>query len=180
MEEIFVSIKGFEGRYKVSNYGRVISENYLNTGREREMRPILHHTGYLYVHLGKDSTRSVHSLVAEAFIKNPKHYPFVNHIDGNKKNNCADNLEWVTAVKNVRHAITTGLRNPKKNGAVKGANNPQSKPVLQYSKDGVFVKRWECISDAARHIGCRPAMISNNASGRTLSCHGYVWEYADE
>lgn len=180
MKEIYKDIKGFEGRYKVSNFGNVRSENYKNTGKVKVMSPVLHHTGYLYVHLGKNVTKSVHKLVADTFIDNPNNYPVVNHIDGNKQNNKVDNLEWTTALDNIRHAITTGLRIPQINGAVMGSGNVQSKAVLQFSKDGTFIKQWYCISDAARYIGCNPAMITNNASGRTRSCHGYIWKYADE
>lgn len=55
----------------------------------------------------------LHRLVANAFIPNPNGKPYVNHIDGNKRNNCVDNLEWVTEQENVDHAIRTGLWRPK-------------------------------------------------------------------
>lgn len=177
MKEIYKPIDGYEGKYAVSNLGNVMSINYLNTRKPKVLTPIKHHGGYLIVHLGAGKIKMIHTLVAKAFIPNPDGKKFVNHIDGNKQNNKVDNLEWVTSKENVNHAIRTGLRNPHNNNRRKGKENTNSKPVLQYSKSGEFIRRWECISDAAREIGCNPCMLINNASGRTLSAHGYVWKY---
>lgn len=180
MNEIFKDISGFEGRYKVSNFGNVMSVNYLNQKAPKILTPVKHHTGYLYVHLGKDVMRSIHRLVASAFVDNPCGYRAVNHIDGNKENNRAENLEWVTIKENNRHAINSGLRDPHKNNHPRGKDTPNSRAVLQFTKDGAFVRSWDCLSDAARFIGCNPCMIINNAAKRTKSAHGFVWKYADE
>lgn len=179
MKEIYKDIKGFEGKYQVSNFGNVKSLNYNNTKHEKILTPIKHHLGYLIVHLGKNKIKMIHTLVASEFIPNPDSKRFVNHIDGNKQNNNVKNLEWVTYKENTAHAIRTGLRDPHKNNIPKGKDNYHSKPVLQYAKDGTFIKRWGCMSDAARFIGCNPCMIVNNASGRTQSAHGFIWKYPD-
>ena len=63
--------------------------------------------GYKRLHLG--GYYLWHRLVANTFIKNPDNLPHINHIDGDKLNNSADNLEWVTAKDNIRHAFDTGL-----------------------------------------------------------------------
>ena len=108
MEEIWKDIKGYEGRYLVSNLGRILSLHYEGHDHQKIMRQSQHHTGYLIVHLrNKESrkTKLVHTLVATAFIPNPDQKKYVNHIDGNKTNNCVDNLEWVTSLENSQHAI---------------------------------------------------------------------------
>lgn len=181
MKETFRDVIGFEGRYKVSNLGNVMSLNYQNTGRQKLLTPIKHHLGYLFVHLGKDKIKMIHVMVAESFIPNPEGKKFVNHIDGNKSNNVLTNLEWVTTKENVAHAIRTGLRDDPHNiRKLFGKDHYSSKPVLQFAKDGTFIKRWNCCSDAARFLDCNPCMIVNNAAGRSKSCHGYVFKYPNE
>ena len=180
MEEVFKPIEEFDGRYLVSNLGRVKSLNYIYKGNVGILKPINHHGGYQVVHLSKDGkiyNRMVHTLVAKAFIPQEEEKPIVNHIDGNKKNNVLSNLEWVSYKENSQHAVRIGLRDPHANNVPTGKDNSHSKPILQFTKDGQFVKRWECMSDAAREIGCNPCMIVNNAAGRTKSAHGFVWKY---
>lgn len=177
MKEVYKDIKGYEGKYMVSNFGHVKSMNYLNKRKPRVLVPIKHHLGYLLVHLGFNKIKMIHTLVAEAFIPNPDCKKFVNHIDGNKQNNHVSNLEWVTSKENMNHAIRTGLRDPHFNNHPRGANAPNSVRILQCTKDGNVIKTWDCISDAARFIGCRPSSIVSNAKGRTKSLHGFVWKY---
>ena len=177
MKESYKDIAGYEGKYMISNLGNVKSLNYQNTKKERVLCPVKHHLGYMLVHLGKNKIKMVHTLVAEAFIPNPEGKKFVNHIDGNKQNNVVTNLEWVTSKENMNHAIRTGLRNPHKNNHPFGKDVINSKVVLQYSKDGSLIRKWECISDAARSIGCNHCSIINNAMGRKKSSHGFIWKY---
>lgn len=66
--------------------------------------------GYLTLDVSGVGRFTAHRLIAQAFIPNPENKPEVNHKDGNKLNNRVDNLEWVTPVENMRHAITTGLK----------------------------------------------------------------------
>lgn len=104
MKEIWETVKGYE-KYVVSNLGKV-KQNEIEVKTYQDKR------GYVRVSLnnGKANTCLVHRLVAEAFIPNPENKPEVNHIDGNKQNNCISNLEWVTRGENVRHSIETGLK----------------------------------------------------------------------
>lgn len=85
--------------------------------------------GYASVRL-PDQNHLIHRLVAEAFIPNPENKPQVNHKDGNKRNNCVDNLEWVTARENALHAVALGLR-----GASKKAKSPGFTVLTAKEKD---------------------------------------------
>ena len=117
MTEQWKPVKGFEGKYIVSNFGNVMSipRTYTNKlGREYTVGgfTLVKHddtNGYDKVWLGDSVMKSVHRIVAEAFVPNPNGVSEVNHIDGNKKNNCALNLEWVTHKENIKHALETGL-----------------------------------------------------------------------
>ena len=100
MEEIWKDVKGYEGLYKISNFGRVWSIR-----RKLFLKPV--DKPYLRVRLysidGTNKMFSVHRLVAEAFIPNPDNLPCINHKDENKMNNCIDNLEWCTAKYNSNY-----------------------------------------------------------------------------
>lgn len=107
--EIWKNINGWENMYQVSNLGRVKSLNYNRTNKEQIVKPYQRKDGYIQVCLCKNSkitTYKLHRLVAQAFIPNPNRLPEINHIDEDKTNNCADNLEWCNSKynKNYRYA----------------------------------------------------------------------------
>lgn len=109
-KEIWRDITGYEGRYQISSFGRIKS---FWRGAERILKAEISRNGYLRVDLrshGSHKHFCVHRLVANAFVDNPNLKPQINHRDGNKLNNQASNLEWVTATENIRHAIEEGLR----------------------------------------------------------------------
>lgn len=93
MKEIY---KLIDNKFYISNYGNVLDIN--------KNKVKIYQNKYLGCKFG-----NIHRLVAEAFIPNPENKPQVNHIDGNKYNNCVDNLEWVTNSENIKHAFKTGL-----------------------------------------------------------------------
>lgn len=99
-------IKGFKDYY-ITEDGKVFSKK-----RNIYLSPFKKQGGYLRVSLfnGKHNHKSIHRLVAEAFISNPNNYPEVNHIDGNKQNNNINNLEWCTPSQNQKHAFELGLQ----------------------------------------------------------------------
>ena len=108
-DELWLPVVGFESMYIVSNTGRVKS---LRRNKMLAQNPS-GTSAYMYVKLTvqrKLHNRSVHRLVAQAFVPNPNCKPMVNHIDGNKLNNNACNLEWVTCSENHRHAFAIGLK----------------------------------------------------------------------
>lgn len=100
--EIFLDIPNTH--YQIGCFGNIRNKNNgkINVPFDRNR------TGYVRAILfdGKGGRKRyfVHRLVAEAFIPNPEHKPMVNHIDGDKTNNCVENLEWVTSYENMQHA----------------------------------------------------------------------------
>ena len=119
--------------YLVSNFGRVKNKYW------KILKPIKKENGYYRVYL-KSKWYPIHRLVAEAFIPNPDNKPQVNHIDGNKKNNNVNNLEWCTAGENIKHAYKTNLR------SAKGENNTQAKLSEEQIKEirFLYVKGKHC------------------------------------
>lgn len=123
-------VLGFEGAYEVSEDGQVRTVERIRKSKgdgtaivRTKLRVLCDDDdGYLIVSLynaGVKTTRAVHRLVAEAFVPNPDGLPQVNHIDGNKHNNSATNLEWVTNLQNIRHSIDMGLRDYSKISSVR-------------------------------------------------------------
>lgn len=120
MIEQWREVKGYEGFYAVSNIGSVKSLRRTisrvggkpRTLPERMMTGSVKSNGYLHVSLRKPGElqlkRHVHRLVAEAFLPLVAGQE-VNHIDGNKLNNCVSNLEWCTRAENMAHAWDSGL-----------------------------------------------------------------------
>ena len=161
-EEVWRDIEGYEGRYQVSNMGRVKSFKW---NKERFLKPSMDKDGYLLVTLcagGKRKTLKVHRLVCEAFHENPDNKPQVNHINEDKTDNRACNLEWCTCKQNVNH----GSRNER-----------VSKPVGQYSLDGKLIKLWPSTMEVGRQTGFSQGGISQAANGKYKQAYGYIWKY---
>jgi hypothetical protein len=119
MEEVWKEIKGYEGKYEISNLGRIkslfmyrykLDGNY-KVFRELIITPKRATNGYLGVDLSLNGKirHSIHRLVAINFIENPYDYKEVNHIDGDKENNKVDNLEWMSLQQNRDHAKVNKL-----------------------------------------------------------------------
>ncbi len=113
--EIWKDVKGYEGRYIVSNLGNIISIDYRKRKTRKYLTPTFNkRRGYLSVMLSFNNNQkriTVHRLVATAFHDNPENKSAVNHIDCDKRNNKANNLEWVTSKENNHHAIKMGRIN---------------------------------------------------------------------
>lgn len=119
--EIWKDIPGHEGRYQVSDEGRV------RNAAERLLKPSEHRDGYLHVklsHAGKSRSRFVHRLVAAVFLNAVPGKEEVDHLDSDKRNNAAHNLEWVNRTENMQRAARSGRLVPpdnrgEKNGSAK-------------------------------------------------------------
>ena len=192
MSEVWKDIEGYEGIYQVSNLGRVRSldrlvpaacalskgkqvVNYLRKGKILKG----HWAGpkgseYIYVGLSKyDKPKycRVHRLVACAFIPNPDNLPEVNHIDEDKSNNRADNLEWVTRIQNEHHG--TKIK--------RGAQNHDRKAVEALDEHGNVVGAYDSITDAAKAIGINISTIWKVCKkiGNCKTAGGYRWRYKE-
>ena len=174
MIEIFKDIKGYEGLYQVSNFGRVKSLNYMHTGKEHILKLGKDKDGYLIVKLhkgGKYKNFSIHRLVASTFIENPENLPCVNHRNEIKTDNRVENLEYCTTAYNN----SFGTRN--RRISEKLTNGKLSKEVLQYSLDGTFIKEFPSTREVERQLGYDNGYISKNCSGKCKSAYGYIWKY---
>jgi len=165
--EVWKDIVGYEGLYKVSNLGNIVSTytgNLMKLGTGAR--------GYLIVGMTKNkkqTTHTVHRLVAIAFIPNPNNYPQVNHKDEVKTNNMADNLEWCTGIYNMHHGKT-----------IERASAGRCKKVNQYTLDGTFVRTWESLKSAGQFLGIFPSHISRCCTGELRQTGGYKWEYSKD
>ena len=185
--EIWKDIKGYEGYYQVSNYGNVKSLDRTVFYKNRRvvkykgklLKTICNKYGYLYLRISKNNFikhKYVSRLVAEAFIKKPFNKNTVNHIDGNKTNNHASNLEWCTQKENIQHAWNVGLCESVRTS--KNKNKPQ-KPVVMYKGEQEFLI-FDSMTEAARAMGNIGFLcgISNCCNGKGKLSNGYQWKYA--
>lgn len=179
MNEIWKPIEGTDGKYEVSNTGKVRSLDYAGRGITKELRP-WNNGGYDRVNLAiskKKVNFLVHRLVAEAFIPNPDNKPEVNHNDGNKHNNCAYNLEWSTRKENLHHADITGLRVGSIE-AILSSNNRLRRPIIATNVQTGEEKFFPSIQAAQRAIGTKD--INAVLSGKQHKAKGHTYRYADE
>lgn len=178
--EVWKDVVGYEGLYQVSNIGNVISLRRNYKCGPKYLTPF-ENDGYHRVTLvvGKSHKNLlVHRLVAEAFIPNTEGKEVVNHIDGNKLNNKANNLEWVTKKENTAHAIRTGLRRPDvPHRSFRGANSPRAKKVYQFDLSGNFIKAFDCAEYAAIEVGASKSCISKCCRGKRKTHKGYMWSF---
>lgn len=190
MEEIWKDIKGYEGSYQASNLGNIKSLERMVQGKigmricnERILKILIGKRGYYTVNLGNGTGRcaikTVHRLVAIAFIPNPENRPCVNHIDGNKLNNNINNIEWCTYSENNIHAFNTGLKIPTWEG-ISGKDHCRSVKVAKYDRQGNFIRVYDSIGEATKDVGLKSYSLIGMCAQKKkhqLTAAGFLWEY---
>ena len=180
-EEIWKVIIGYEGKYEVSNFGRIRSlPRYVRNSVGSQtfvdgkiLAACKGNAGYIHVILSDNNYHKkrwlVHRLVALAFIPNPHNYPVVNHKDENKSNNNVDNLEWCTQSYNLSYR--------------EGQRKRRMKKIEMYDRTtGEYLRTFDSIDEASRTMGINRTTICNVAAGKpnNHSAGGYIWRFADE
>lgn len=181
-------IKGYEGVYEIDSEGHIFSiERFVNRAASirhgmpypgsilkvggDEIKGIKQRTGYLHVTLYKEGKRpqqfQVHRLVASTFIENPHNYKCVNHLNEDKLDNRAINLEWCTYKQNTRHSIK------KIRAAVIGSIG---KRVEAFTMQGASLGVFETMTAAARATGINVQDVSKCANGCREKTHGYIFK----
>lgn len=172
-EEIWKDIKDLQGLYQISNKGKIRS--YFNDFRI--LTPQVSKNGYLRI-IVKNKHYSIHRLVAETFIPNPQNKPEVNHKDGNKENNCVNNLEWVTRSENQIHSYRILKNIPSMKNHFKN-NHVASKTIYQFDKHNNLIKKWDSIIEATNTLNICACNITDCAKGNRKTAGGYIWRYAN-
>lgn len=183
--EEWKDIDGFDGKYQISNLGRIKRNN--DRFHQKEMLLKTHITnGYESVTLRKDGHKYnyyIHRLVAIAFVENPNNSPCVDHIDTIKTNNCYGNLKWCTRKENSNNPLTIKHmteKAPKSMLGKSGSLHPRSKRVLQYDLNGNFLKAFESITQAAKITGTNLGNLYSCCAGKRNYSNGYVWRFENE
>lgn len=165
--EVWKNVKGYEGLYQVSSEGRVKS---LKFSKERILKVGKEGGGYLFVNLckeGKVKKFKVHRLVASTFLPNPDNLLEINHIDEDKTNNRVENIEYCDRSYNINY----GNRNEK-------MAKSRSIPILQFTKQSDFIRRWESGTQIEKELGIKQSNISKCCKGKCKTAYGFVWMYA--
>lgn len=181
--EKWKDIKGYEGLYQISDYGRIkslsreiLQFNKIIVSEEFIMKSKHCKDGYERIILckeGKYKTFLVHRLVAQAFIQNPNNLPYINHKDENKLNNNANNLEYCTQKYNCNY----GNHNKKLINS-----NKRKKKTLQYDLKGNLIKKWYSASFASKSTGIAKCNIIAccNQKEHYKTAGGFIWRYENE
>ena len=140
--------------WSLTRNGRSIKPNTMNTGYMRVHVPAEFHEKH-----GKQAL--VHRLIAQAFVPNPECKPNINHINGDRSDNRTENLEWVTQLENVHHALRTGL------------SRDTRTPVIAI---GRVVCEWFPSVNSTKRYGYSPSLVTEAIQGIRQSAHkGRRW-----
>lgn len=191
--------------YEASTFGNIRSVDRdvkYKDGRTRKYRGVVlsqyknKYTGYMQVTLcyrGRLHTYSVHELVMNALCcnPNPEIYTDINHIDEDKTNNRTvvgvirkntyiyKDYFWIKLDEYNSLSQEELLKLIETNLSIKEIkrHKTRNKSIMQFSKNGTFIKEYSSIADAAREIGCSSQGIQSCAAGKLKTCKGYKWKY---
>lgn len=158
-----------------NNYYIYDNGDVLNISTNKILKGSIGENGYKYYRLSKDNNKTMfyaHRLVAEHFLENPNSLPVVNHKDGNKLNNKAENLEWVTRSENDLHAYEHNLRT---------AHPCQFKhKIIAINKDTLeTVKIYNNVQECCDDLHVARSNIYNCCNGKQKTCKGYILRYEE-
>lgn len=188
-EELWKEVVGYEGIYEVSNLGNIKSlKRNVNTlfGKPRMQEEFILlkenlKGGYLGCNLSNNGSVKkvkIHRIVAISFIPNKENKPCVNHIDGNKKNNKLENLEWATYKENSVHASENGLSSTYWLGKG-GKGYFANKKINQYDTSMNYIKTHDSATLASKEVGVNKSGIIRAANGKIQTSGGFKWKYID-
>lgn len=194
--EIWKDIKGFEGLYQVSNFGRVKSLERHRNGKRgapticKERILCLHRGkfGYLQACLCKDNKKHaplVHRLVGEAFIPNTENLPCIDHIDGNRENNAVSNLRWCTTKENMNYSgVRNSISNTQKTSEAckrhqRDIQEKCKKPVVCIFPDGT-VQEFDSAAAIEKEYGFGHSNISACCNGKAKSYRKCKFYYKED
>jgi hypothetical protein len=149
--EVWKEIEGTCGRYSVSSVGSIRANwgdvprrgqsQRIRVERQTILRPYVHTNGYLRINLGRGRRKYLHRLVAEAFIPNPDQKPYVDHVDGDRKNNTVTNLRWVTAQENcIFGGLRHGWEAQKAGSKTRRVHSLRAEEYIQLRKEGISLR----------------------------------------
>jgi hypothetical protein len=162
----------FRGRvFTVSNYGNIKTKD-----GTRNRRMGTSSSGYSCVTDSK--CYLIHRVVASAFIENPLNKPCVNHINGNKKDNRVENLEWMTKSENMMHSVNVLGNKTNIQGFRDNWLNPMHcVPILMYNKEMIFIKEFKSLTECSKYLGVGVTAVSNSLNKRSSTVKNHIVKY---
>ena len=162
MIEVWKNIKDYENLYAISNYGKIRS-----CISNKVLKPVKMNTGYYRISLCKNKNKRefyIHRLVAQHFLNNNKNLTEVNHIDGNKSNNCVTNLEWCNRKYNIEHSIK-----------ILGNKFGKRRPVQCLETNRIFSSLTEASKYYNKSTSNLCSLLKGTSKSKTYA--GYHWKY---
>lgn len=197
MEEVWKPVRGYEGYYEISNFGKVRSlDRVVKQGscmrkvKAKIIKIYIGPYGYPCVSLCRDrKTRCIpiHRLLAKAFIPNPENKPFIDHIDTDKTNYRLNNLRWCTQKENMNNPLTLAFCKKRvytkeiiekiKKTKIARKTKTAPKKVYQFDKNGNFIDEFNSIIEAGIKNNISKTLISRCCHKQSMTAGGYLWSF---